>query len=152
MEKSNKDYIYVGLQFVLFAVFFLPFFKRFELPQFTSFIGLVLFIVGCLVTLGGLIKLANNLSPYPTPKDEAFLETGGLYKYMRHPIYSGLIMAFGGIAGLTLSGYKLIITVLIYVLFYYKSSYEEEKLMKRYPSYSEYRDRTNRFFPSPFKK
>ncbi|WP_442905501.1 methyltransferase family protein [Kaistella sp.] len=74
-----------------------------------------------------------------------------LYRWVRHPIYTGIILVVFGYAAGTGSVHKLIIAFGLLLLFYLKSTYEEKQLLKQYPTYADYRRRTGRFFPKLFK-
>ena len=41
----------------------------------------------------GVLKLGQNLTPLPHPKQEGELVTSGIYGIVRHPLYSGVIFA-----------------------------------------------------------
>lgn len=94
-----------------------------------------------------VLHLNIHLSPFPSPLLGAKLVETGIYKLVRHPIYTGLILAFYGYAVITDSGYRLLIATLLFVLFYIKSLYEEKCLIEKFPNYTEYKKRSGRFFP-----
>jgi protein-S-isoprenylcysteine O-methyltransferase Ste14 len=50
------------------------------------------FILGTIIALMAAINLGKNLTPLPRPKENAELIQGGLYRFVRHPIYFGVIM------------------------------------------------------------
>nr|WP_315147284.1 methyltransferase [uncultured Flavobacterium sp.] len=93
------------------------------------------------------MKLNKNLSPFPTPKNNVTLLENGLYKYARHPIYTGIILLVIGFSVYQNSWYKLLISLLLIILFYLKSTYEEERLEQKFPDYKNYKTKTRRFFP-----
>jgi protein-S-isoprenylcysteine O-methyltransferase Ste14 len=108
---------------------------------------LVLSALGCLVILIALLQLNTNLSPFPKPKKNANLVTGGIFKYIRHPIYSGIIIFLFFLSLYFASGFKIGILVFLMILFWFKSEYEEEQLCLQYSNYRDYRQDTGRFFP-----
>jgi protein-S-isoprenylcysteine O-methyltransferase Ste14 len=110
-------------------------------------IGLALTVFGGIIIILALLQLNKNLSPFPTPKDSASLLQNGLYKYMRHPIYTGIILLFLGYSVYQNSFYKLGISLLLVILFYFKSNYEELRLEQTFPDYKNYKTKTGRFFP-----
>ena len=148
MRLQSKDYLLVGLQILLFFIYFLDF-RILELfiPEFVKNIGLMLTIIGGLILLLALIQLNKNLSPFPTPKSGSRLIKNGLYKFVRHPIYSGILLGFGGFAVYSSSGYRIMVCLLLYVLFSVKTRYEEKLLLKKYKGYSAYMDKTGKFIP-----
>lgn len=112
-----------------------------------SLLGAILVAAGLLLSASGILRLGDNLTPLPYPKDRAQLVQTGPYRLVRHPIYSGLIIAaFGwGLwlnAWLTL-GYALV----LFGFFDVKSRREELWLSERFPEYSEYRTRVKKLIP-----
>jgi len=145
----TRDYLFVITQFLLFLAYVFDVTALdFTLPEVLGYFGLFLALAG-LCTCGlALLQLNKNLSPFPTPVKAGELVTNGVYAYARHPIYSGILL-FGLGYGLYLgSGYKLLITAALLVLFYIKSSYEERLLAERYKGYTAYRLRVGRFGPT----
>ena len=103
--------------------------------------GASLVILGVALAAAGLVALRRHLSPYPEPRPDAALVEGGVYRYVRHPIYGGIVLGAlgssvidGNLAGLGLSAALM-------GLFYGKSGFEERRLIARFPEYAEYRDR-----------
>ena len=147
MQKTSKDYLFVGVQFILFGLYFFDYFERFKTIAFLHYLALILAIFGFLVALFSVFNLDRNLTVYPTPKSNSNLITSGLYKYTRHPIYSGIIFFTFGYSIYLGSVFKLIISLLLFIWFYLKSNYEEKRLMEKYSDYIKYRKITGRFFP-----
>jgi len=89
-------------------------------------------------------------SALPTPNQNADLITSGLYKRIRHPIYTGVLMVAFGAA--IWHGHIIILTASIFLvgLLTYKSMYEEDLLRAQYPQYGEYMKSTGRFLPKIF--
>ncbi|QAA81114.1 isoprenylcysteine carboxylmethyltransferase family protein [Aequorivita sp. H23M31] len=148
MRIPIKDIIFVFLQFALFVAFaFEVGAMRIYFPDVLFWIGVGMLILGALTTLIAVLQLNVHLSPFPSPLPGSRLIMKGVYKHIRHPIYTGILMAFFGFAIIADSGYKLIITLLLFVLFNLKTLYEEKQLMEMFPDYSKYKQRSGRFFP-----
>lgn len=146
MKKTSKDYILVGIQLLLLATYFFnPSALKLGAHQFLHGVGFGLMGVGVIVTIIATLQLNKNLSPFPTPKSNARLIETGLYSGIRHPIYTGIMLTGFGLALGTDSGFRLILSVLLLILFYYKSKYEENRLSKKFPEYTAYKNRTGRF-------
>lgn len=145
---KRKDFIFVGVQFILLTIFFTPFFKiSFQSLIFLKYPGAVISIMGFLIILIAIIQLNKNLTPFPTPKEGGSLIKTGLYKYIRHPIYTGIFLATIGLGLFNNSLWQICIAVTLLILFYFKSSYEESLLTEKYAEYKKYKETTNRFFP-----
>lgn len=152
MKRKRTDYILVGLQLLLFALFVFNFrLTAFSIPQWFRVPAIVLSGLGVFIFSLSILQLNKNLSPFPTPRTGSKLVQSGLYKYVRHPIYTGIIFSFFGFALYSQSVYRILISLLLYVLFYIKSKYEERQLLHRYDNYSSYKKRTGRFLPKLFR-
>lgn len=148
MPIPVKDKIFVLLQFAVIAVWFLNFqATNLQFPENLRWIALGVSGLGVILIIAALIQLRTHLSAFPSPKKSAKLVTSGVYTFARHPIYSGLLMMAFGVAFWMGSGYKLIISLVLALLFYAKSSYEEKRLLERFPEYRFYKSQTGRFFP-----
>jgi protein-S-isoprenylcysteine O-methyltransferase Ste14 len=66
---------------------------------------------------------------------------------VRHPLYSGLILAALGWTLFQMSISHLIASALLIILFEIKANREEAWLTKKYPAYSEYRQRVKKLIP-----
>jgi protein-S-isoprenylcysteine O-methyltransferase Ste14 len=147
MKVKSKDYLFVTIQFILFGLFILNFDWNFGLTFFIKSIGLVFSIFGFLVALIAVLQLNTKLSPFPTPKENAVLLENGLFQFVRHPIYSGLLLLFYGYGLYLDSIYKIVITSILLLLFYFKTNYEEIQLERKFPDYIIYKQKVGRFFP-----
>lgn len=148
MKIPLKDILFVVLQFLLFIAFTFDFESMaIHFPAVLFWFGVAIFILGAFTTVIAVFQLNINLSPFPSPLPGAKLINIGVYKFIRHPIYSGLILAFFGYAIISDSGYRLLISTILFLLFYYKTLYEEKRLIEKFPTYKEYKNRSGRFFP-----
>jgi protein-S-isoprenylcysteine O-methyltransferase Ste14 len=150
MKINSKDIVLVCIQLVLFIVYTFPVAWSLEFFSWIKTIGLVLAIFGFIVVALALLQLNKNLSPFPTPKDSAILIQNGLYTWVRHPIYSGIIILFVGYGIYQDSFFKLVITMFVWVLFYFKTQYEELQLQRKFTEYRVYKSKVGRFFPNLF--
>ncbi|MCO6494544.1 MAG: isoprenylcysteine carboxylmethyltransferase family protein [Bacteroidetes bacterium] len=148
MKLGTKDIVYVSLQFILFVLYlFNPIILKIVFPFWLHYLGIILSILGLLIAVFAVLQLNKNLSPFPTPVDGSKLIKTGLYKYIRHPIYTGIIVGAYGFALYTDSGSRLSIAILLYILFHYKSNYEEGRLISAFAEYPQYMQSTGKFFP-----
>ncbi len=120
-----------------------------DLPLiFTNGFLLILLALAASLGLYSIYNLGfDNLSPFPEPKKGARHVQEGAYKFIRHPMYTSLII-FGLIFVLSNPGFlnTIIYLILIYVLDT-KASYEEGFLAKIYPTYKTYAENTKKFIP-----
>ena len=71
-----------------------------------QWLGFALTAGGLLLALAALPALGRALTPFTRPRENAQLRTHGIYRWVRHPIYVGLIVAALGwaLAWLSVSG------------------------------------------------
>lgn len=99
------------------------------------------------VVLAAFRDLGRNLTALPRPRDDSTLVETGIYAGIRHPIYSGLILAALGWSAVTRSLAAMALAILLAIYLDLKSRREEAWLDDRYPAYAAYRERTRRFIP-----
>lgn len=146
MKRTVKDYIFVGIQLILFLGFiFNPSVFRMHLHNFFQGMGYGFMIIGVAVSAIAVVQLNRNLSTFPSPKPGSELIATGLYKRIRHPIYLGVLLTGLGFALGSNSGFRLVLTLLLFLLFYFKSEYEEKRLTEKFPGYTDYKKHTGRF-------
>ncbi len=110
-------------------------------------IGAVVFAGGIALAICSRVQLGRNWGMPMTQKAEPELVTSGPYRFVRHPIYSGLLAGLLGTALVTnLIG--LIIVAVLGAYFYYCASVEEKNLTATFPTtYPAYRANTKMLIP-----
>jgi len=110
-------------------------------------IGAVVFASGLTLAVWARVYLGRNWGMPMTQKEEPELVTSGPYRFVRHPIYSGLLLGlFGTAVATNLLG--LIITLVLGGYFYYAASVEERNLTAAFPAaYPAYRSSTKKLIP-----
>ncbi|KAA1244370.1 isoprenylcysteine carboxylmethyltransferase family protein [Aquimarina sp. RZ0] len=148
MNIDKKGGIFVLVQVMLFVVYTVPIRTlNFSCSSSFSLLFLVPAVVGLIILFGSILQLRYQLSPFPNPLDRGVLITRGFYKLSRHPIYSGILLSAFSYALYSCSIVKILISICLLVLFYFKSAYEEKLLSKRFVAYQEYKKQVGRFFP-----
>jgi protein-S-isoprenylcysteine O-methyltransferase Ste14 len=110
-------------------------------------IGAIVFAGGIALAIWARVQLGENWGMPMTQKAEPELVTSGPYRFVRHPIYSGLLAGLLGTALVTnLIG--LIIVAILGAYFYYCASVEEKNLTATFPTtYPAYRTGTKMLIP-----
>jgi protein-S-isoprenylcysteine O-methyltransferase Ste14 len=136
----------VIVQFVLLGlIFWLPDFSAFSFPA--SVIGSILKYAGLALLIVAGVNLGRNLTPLPKPKSDAQLVTTGLFAWMRHPIYTALMLLTFGTALEHGNMIPLILSVCLTILLEFKSRREEAWLREQFLEYAAYQARVKKFFP-----
>ena len=110
-------------------------------------LGLVLFGLGLGFAIWARVHIGRNWGTPMTQKDEPELVTSGPYHLVRHPIYSGILVASVGTA-VALSWLWLIAVGLAGVYFLYSATVEERYLTEQFPdTYPPYKRSTKMLVP-----
>ncbi len=89
----------------------------------------------------------DNLSIAPTLKKKHQLRTNGIYQFVRHPMYTSVLLLCLALM-LTNSHYisqSVMLVLLVNLIL--KSRLEEKLLTKRFDNYQAYKEKTGRFIP-----
>jgi protein-S-isoprenylcysteine O-methyltransferase Ste14 len=110
--------------------------------------GLAVTVLGAAFAIWSRLTLGRNWSSVPQVKEEHELVVKGPYRIVRHPIYTGLILAVAG-TGLALDrGIGLFMLVLVFASYWLKIRVEEKLMMETFPKeYPEYRRRVKALIP-----
>jgi len=119
----------------------------FQLSPMAGWVGAALSIVGVAIAIWARVHLGRNWSSHPTFKTEHELVTSGPYAYVRHPIYTGVILALLGSVCIGYS-YTLIIAVGVIIMFIVRIRKEERIMLSLFPDqYPPYQARTKKLIP-----
>jgi protein-S-isoprenylcysteine O-methyltransferase Ste14 len=110
-------------------------------------IGLAIFVAGLALAVWARLYLGRNWGMPMSQKDEPELVTTGPYRSVRHPIYSGIILAMVGTA-VAISVYWLIAVALLGAYFIYSAFMEERYMAGQFPNaYPDYKRSTKMLIP-----
>jgi protein-S-isoprenylcysteine O-methyltransferase Ste14 len=110
-------------------------------------IGLALFFLGLALAIWARVYLGRNWGMPMSQKADPELVTTGPYHSIRHPIYSGIILAMIGTA-IAVSLYWLVAVILLGAYFLYSAIVEERSMARLFPdSYPEYKRSTKMLIP-----
>ena len=112
-----------------------------------------LILCGAGAVLGIIVLCYNrprNFSVYPEVRVDADLITDGPYRYIRHPMYSALIMMMLGIAGYNGSWLNYVAAAGVVAVVSVKAWREEKLLAQAFPDYAIYAAPLKRFIPGVY--
>jgi protein-S-isoprenylcysteine O-methyltransferase Ste14 len=147
MSDRTKSWLFVSVQGVLLAVLIFFTDSAAAPSGVVVVVGRVVELIGAVTLLISFYDLRKSLTALPMPKQNGVLQTHGLYKYVRHPMYVGVLTVSLGIAIASGSLWKYLVVLALYVLFSLKARYEETLLVAKYPGYAAYMQATRRFVP-----
>jgi len=110
--------------------------------------GLALYTLGLLIAVAGRVQLGRNWSDIEAAqvKQNHAVVSHGLYRYVRHPIYTGDVLLVAGLE-LALNSWLVLGTLALAVYVRRQAIREERQLGQALPGYDQYCRRTARFVP-----
>ncbi len=148
VDRRTVGWAFVAGQVVLLvALVLLPGRDDWPTPSWVWMVGQVLVLAGFVLMIVASLRLGRGLTATPVPAARGQLVTGGLYRYVRHPIYTGVLLIVVGLTLRSGSFVTLAVAAVTVVFFDRKARWEEAQLRERYPEYADYAARTRRFVP-----
>jgi protein-S-isoprenylcysteine O-methyltransferase Ste14 len=120
------------------------------LPESVRTFGVVIGIL-CVLGIYWIFRsIGTGITPTSATRRDHKLVTNGIYRYIRHPLYtlgSSLFISFGMMAD---NWFIAALGVLVFILMAVRTPKEEANLIEKFgDEYREYMKRTGRFFPKP---
>jgi protein-S-isoprenylcysteine O-methyltransferase Ste14 len=108
------------------------------------FFGKALLVLGGLLAILAYLSLNRSFGLVPAIRE---VKTRGLYKFVRHPMYSSYFVIYIGYLLVASSLYNFVIISALFFLLYKRSEYEEE-ILRTDKSYLLYTEKVPyKFFP-----
>jgi protein-S-isoprenylcysteine O-methyltransferase Ste14 len=126
--------------------------ERFVTPSpWTFWTGAGMLVAGLLFSVWARLHLGRNWSAYVTVKEGHELITNGPYRFVRHPIYTGLLLGFIGSALARAEWRGIVAVVIAFLALWRKSRVEEQWMRERFgQAYEDYARRTAALVPFVF--
>ena len=141
-------WFFVAIQFALLAVMvFYPRDAAWIPTDLMRTIGLGFMAAGVGVGLWAAVYLGRGLTPSPLPNGSVGLVMRGPYRFVRHPMYTSVILLGIGMTIRSGSWIVLLAFIALMLLFAVKSRWEEVRLADTFPGYERYMSSTGRFVP-----
>jgi protein-S-isoprenylcysteine O-methyltransferase Ste14 len=131
MSRSMVGWVLVGVQVIVFLVLILLPWRQPTPLSLAS--GIALALCGIALAVSSMRTLGRALTPTPVPIEGAGLRTSGSYRFVRHPIYSALLLVTLGFIVAVGSLASLAWAVVIVGFFWGKSRWEDSLLREIYP-------------------
>ena len=143
-------WVLVGVQALLLVLFVLLPKRRslFAPPDFLDVLGIILMIAGLAVVIVSIVSLGAALTPTPVPQESAALRTNGIYALVRHPVYSGILVAALGFTLAVGSIWQVAMWLALAAFFYAKAFWEDRLLADKHGvAWFDYADHVSSFIP-----
>jgi protein-S-isoprenylcysteine O-methyltransferase Ste14 len=149
----------ISYTLVVWAAMYLMFFDR-HIPLFLQgdlfprrpwigWLGIAITLAGFAITLWARFILGGNWSGSVTVKVDHELIRTGPYRYVRHPIYTGIIVALIGTALARDQWRGIPAVILLWIAFTIKRLKEEQFMRQTFGAqYAEYTQTTGAIFPT----
>ena len=115
-------------------------------PRWVWWLGLLCLAVGAAILAWSFVSLGAALTPNPVPNG-ADLRQEGMYRRIRHPIYTGVLLAMLGVVLRSPGWWPLLWWLVLLAILTAKARWEERMLTRAFPEYPQYMQRTGRFLP-----
>ncbi len=113
-----------------------------------EWVGLVMIVLGVIIRFVAIATLRRNFSSRLRIREGHTLVKNGIYHWVRHPAYLGLMLIFLGVPFLFSSVLGFLVMLLVVPLLLHRIGLEERMLIERFGAeYEEYRKRTKKLIP-----
>jgi protein-S-isoprenylcysteine O-methyltransferase Ste14 len=152
---NSTRYLMISLQYTSVLIVILSFFNNkirigiIEVPLIIHIIGIAFMLLGLSIRMVSMRQLGKYYSTLLFTNKDHQLITTGMYKYIRHPIYSGDIVFYLGY-GFALSNYIVFMLIMVAFISAYliRIKQEEKMMMEGFGDvYREYCNTTKKLIP-----
>jgi protein-S-isoprenylcysteine O-methyltransferase Ste14 len=152
-ERDRKSLIILWLVIAL-SLSLGPFSVHYGIWAFNNYqlaliIGIIVFAIGFIIRWTAIYQLGKMFTVDVVISDTHTLKTSGLYKIVRHPSYSGLILIIGGL-GVCLGSLLSFLLMFIptFLAINYRIKIEEKALIEEFgEQYTSYKSRVKKLIP-----
>lgn len=151
MTERVTGWAFVAAQAALIvALALVPSADHYPTPNWLRGAADATFWTGVVLAVIAGAYLGRALTATPVPTAAATLKTTGPYRWVRHPIYTGVILIVVAMAIRMGNVLGVLVGALTIVFFDRKAAWEEQRLNARFDDYARYAAHTPRFLPRPW--
>jgi protein-S-isoprenylcysteine O-methyltransferase Ste14 len=111
-------------------------------------LSIILYIISLSLGIWAVFVMKiGNFNVVPDVKANSILVTKAPYKYIRHPMYTSVMLFCFGMMLTNYSTFTLSIWIILLIVMFVKAKYEEYLLIEKFPSYKKYCANTKNFIP-----
>jgi len=150
---KKKDRLFLFPALIVWILILITSFGNIQGPLYSlkspmNVAGALIFIIGLAIRLSAVVSLNRSYSWTLEIRDEHRLVKDGLYRYVRHPIYLGVLLGAIAIPIYATSFLGFVFALTAIPLFIYRMGVEEKMLIEEYgDEYLEYMKATSKLIP-----
>jgi protein-S-isoprenylcysteine O-methyltransferase Ste14 len=110
-------------------------------------VSIVLIILGIVTVFTALFTFNQKVTANPIPLETAKLRTNGIYGFIRHPMYSSVILFIIGFTLYERAYYSFFLNIFVVIFLVFKIKFEEKQLEKHFRDYQSYQAKTKKLIP-----
>lgn len=115
-------------------------------PSWAPGLAFVIDVVAIVILFAAWYALRPSLRISPIPKDGAALITSGIYSFVRHPMYIGVLLFGVGFVLTNINWISIAMWVALLATLVCKARFEDSLLAIKHPHAAVYQSSTARFF------
>ncbi|MBK9291059.1 MAG: isoprenylcysteine carboxylmethyltransferase family protein [Bacteroidetes bacterium] len=146
MKTKFTAYFFVLVQFSMIAIILAtgPWVSQWP-------VGLLVELAGLLAGVVAILQMQiGNFNVAPLPKQGGQMITSGIYSVIRHPMYLAQLMALLPLVVEFYSPMRLTAWIILLINLIFKQLFEEKQLIRHFPGYAEYMQKSWRMIPFVF--
>jgi len=161
IRKEKKSIVETGTMTLFLFVFYLILMTKKGIVSINNnnlkntiiIIGTIAIVSGCIMNIIGRFNLGSNWANHIKIYDEHTLIKKGMYKIVRHPLYSSIMLMFYGAVLVYRNIICFFAVTLIFIPFmYYRAKQEELLLIQTFHEYNDYKRKVGMFLPKLIKR
>jgi protein-S-isoprenylcysteine O-methyltransferase Ste14 len=139
----RKARLLVAAQFSLLGLLFLkPKAAVLLAPSWAPGLAFVIDVCATVILFFAWYALRASLQVSPIPKEGAALVTSGIYRYVRHPMYIGVLLFGLGFVLTNINWISILIWMALLATLIYKARFEDALLLIKHSHASTYQSKT----------
>jgi protein-S-isoprenylcysteine O-methyltransferase Ste14 len=146
MSNRIKSILLVGFQFLfIFLLLSGSSLKNISLLAYAFMILSILLVLWAIITMQ-----KSKLRILPEPSANATLVTRGPYRFIRHPMYTAILLGSTGLLIHYFTWMRLSMAIALAIVLLIKLTLEEKMLLQKFDAYRDYMKHTKRILPFIF--
>ena len=146
MQDRIKSLLLVGLQFLFIGLLVAG-----SSLQNINLAATTVILISTLLVLWAVFTMQKSkLRITPEPAHDATLVTNGPYRFIRHPMYTAILLGCLGLLITQFTWVRLLVFLSLAIVLITKLTWEESMLVQKFEAYKKYKNRTSRLIPFLF--